>query len=187
MTGCSLVTVASAAMISSASRAPSLRALGRGLDAQHEGFAGDLLEQDARLGACRRADALVEDRLDVARADPGADAHLDVDGVGLAEWNDRGREDDAVGDHHPVLPARERRVQEAERADDAFGPARQWACLEPYSFADPERACAQEHHPGDQVSERLLRGETQHDRGERAAERERLRVQSSDSQGGEAA
>ena len=106
----------------------------------------------------------VEDRLDVTRSDPSAESHLDINRLRLAERNDDSREDHTVGDHDPIFPACERGVEKPERAHNTLGSARERACLEPYPFANPERARTQEHHAGDQVAQCLLRSETQHDR-----------------------
>jgi hypothetical protein len=59
--------------------------------------------------------------------------------------------------------------------------------LQADAFADPERAGAQEHHAGDQVAQRLLSGETEHDGSERTADSQRAGVQARDPQGGQPA
>ena len=56
------------------------------------------------------------------------------------------------------------------------------AGLQPDALADPERPRAQQHHPGDHVAQRLLGGETEDDRGERAADGQRLRLEPGDAQ-----
>ena len=108
------------------------------------------------------------------------DAH--VDRLRLAQRHDRRAEHDAVGDHDAVLPARERRVEQAERADDALGLAGEPAGLQPHALADAERARAQQDGAGDQVAERLLRGEADDDGGEGAADGERARREPGDPQ-----
>lgn len=48
------------------------RAVRGGLDPHYDVPAVDLLQQDSHRGTCRSADAVVEDRLDLARADPSS-------------------------------------------------------------------------------------------------------------------
>ena len=56
------------------------------------------------------------------------------------------------------------------------------AALEPHPLANAERAGAEQHGAGDEVAEGLLRRETDDDRGERAADGERPRVEAGDAQ-----
>ncbi len=157
-------------------------ALGRGLDANHDLLPIDLLEQHGGCRPGRRLDLLVEQRLHLARPNPRRQPHSNVDGVRLTQRHYRGRQHDVVWDQDPVLPARERRVEQAERADDAFCRAAHRAGLKPYALANSERPSTQQHHAGDQVAERLLRRKTEDHRGEGAADREVLRLHAGDSQ-----
>ena len=133
----------------------------------------------ARIGT---SISLAQQRLHVARLRAVAQRDAHVDRLRLAQRHDGGAEHDAVGDHDAVLAARERRVEQAERADDALGLPREPARLQAHALADAERARAQQHGAGDQVAERLLRGETDDDGGEGAADGERARGEAGDPQ-----
>ena len=132
--------------------------------------------------AHRRPDGLLEQRLHVARPDVGAQARAQVDGRGLAQRDDRRRQHDVVRDHDRVLALREGRVEQPERRDDALDLAREPARLQAHAVADPERPRRDQHHAGDQVPERLLRGETEDDGGDRATDGQRLGLQPGDAQ-----
>ena len=112
--------------------------------------------------------------------DVGAQAGAQVDGGGLAQRHDRGAEDDVVRDHDRVLALGERRVEQAERGDDALDLAGEAAGLQAHAVADLERPHGDQHEAGDQVAERLLGGETDDDRGDGAADGQRARVQPGD-------
>ena len=62
--------------------------LGRGGDPDDDLVGVDLLERDVRLGADRRADAGVQQLLDLGRLDVGAQAGAQVDRGGLAQRHD---------------------------------------------------------------------------------------------------
>ena len=81
-----------------------------------------------------------------------------------------------------VVALREGRVEQAERADDALDLPGEAAALQAHALADPERPRAEQHHAGEEVAERLLRRETDDDRGEGAADGQRPRVEPGDAQ-----
>ncbi len=64
-------------------------------------------------------------------------------------------------------------VEEAQRADDSLLLSGERAADQPHPVADPKGAGAEQHEAGEQVPERLLCGEAEHDRRDRAADRER--------------
>ena len=88
----------------------------------------------------------------------------------------------ALGRIKEVLATGELGVQEPERADDALDGAADGTGLQPDPFADAERPRAQQHHSGEQVAERLLRGKTEDHGGERAGGDERGRAHAGDVQ-----
>ena len=77
-----------------------------------------------------------------------------------------------------VLALREGRVEQAQRADDALDLPGDAAALQAHALAHAERPCAEQDGAGDEVAERLLRRETDDDRGEGAADGQGARVQS---------
>ena len=97
-----------------------------------------------------------------AGAQPGAQ----VDRVGLAQRDDRGVEDRAVGQHDLLLALLQDGVEQAQRGHHALVRAAQRARLEAHALADPEGPRAEQDGAGEQVAERLLRRETEDDRGE---------------------
>ena len=107
---------------------------------------------------------------------PGAQARAQVDRLGLAQRQHRHVQHDAVGHHDRVVARGERRVQQPQRADRPLDLPGQRAALQAHALADAERAGAQQDGPGDQVPERLLGGQAEDHRRERAAERQRLRL-----------
>ena len=143
-----------------------VRAVRRGLDPHDDVVPVELLEQDRRRSARRRLDLVVEDRLDLGHADARAKPDLDVDRFGLPDRDHHGRKHDVVRHHDPVLALGERRVEQAERADDPLDLSSDGAGLEADALADAERSRAQQHHAGEQVAERLLRGKTEDHGGE---------------------
>ena len=122
----------------------------------------------------------LEQLLDLARHHVRAQPRAEVDGRGLAQRHDRGREHDVVRDHDRVLAAGEGRVEQAERGDDALELAGEVAGLQPDAVADLERAGRDQHDARDQVAQRLLRGETEDDRDDRAGHGERPRLEARD-------
>jgi hypothetical protein len=148
----------------------------RGPDADDHLVAVELLERDDRLVARRRADGVVQQRLDLAGLDVRPQARSQVDPGGLLERHDGRAEHDVVGDHDRVLALGEGRVEEPERAHDALELAGEPAGLEPHAVAHPERPSRDQDHAGDQVAERLLRREAEDHGGDRAADGQRLRA-----------
>ena len=127
-------------------------------------------------------DALVEQLLDLARHDVRAQPRAEVDGRGLAQRHDRGREHDVVRDHDRVVAAGEGRVEQAERGDDALELAGEVAGLQPHAVADLERPGGDQHDARDQVAQRLLGGEAEDDRDDGAGHGERPRLEPGDVQ-----
>ena len=69
-----------------------------------------------------------------------------VDRAGSRSGTTAAVEHDVVRDHDRVLALRERRVEQAERRDDALDLAREPAGLQPHAVADPERPRGDQHH-----------------------------------------
>src|SRR4051794_26642343 len=143
---------------------------GRRLDADHDLLVVELLEHDARAVARRHVDPVLEQRLDVGWRDARPQARTQVDGVRLAQRDDRHVQHDAVGDHDLLFALAQDGVEEPERADGALDSAGQPAALQAHALTDAERPRAEQHGAGEQVAERLLRGETDDDGGERTAD-----------------
>ena len=131
----------------------------------------------SRIGV---VDGLLQQRLDVDRRDAGPQPRAQVDAGRLAQRDHRDAQHDVVGDHDLVLAVGEDRVEQPERADDALDLPASAAALQPHAVADAERPRAEQHEAGEEVAERLLGGETEDDRGERAADGQRARVQAGD-------
>ena len=141
-------------------------AIRSGVDPDDDVVAIKLLEQHRGLLPSRRRDPVVEDVLNLRHANTAAEPDLDIDRVGLPDRDDHRRQHDVVRNHDPVLALGERRVEQAERTDDPFDLSADGTRLEPDALADAERSRAQQDHPGEQVAERLLRGETDDHGGE---------------------
>ena len=135
----------------------------------------DLLERDADVAAHRHRQALLDRLLQLDRRAAVAQARAQADRLGLAQRADRDREHRAVGHEHRVAAGVEGRVHQPERGHDALDLAAEHAALQAHRVADAERARAQQHDAGDQVAERLLRGEAEDDRRGRGADRDRAR------------
>jgi hypothetical protein len=153
------------------------RTLGRGRDAHDDLVAVQLLQGDLRLAAHRRLDGRLEHLLHLERRDVGRQPRAQVDPVGLAQRHDGHVEHDRVGDHHLIVALGEGRVEQTQRADDPLDLPGDAAALQAHALADPEGPRAQQQGAGNEVAERLLRRETDDDRGEGAADRERARVE----------
>ena len=127
-------------------------------------------------------DVLLEQILDLARAHVGPQARPQVDRRRLAQRHHRRREHDVVRDHDRVVALRERRVEQAERRHDALELAGQAARLEADAVADAERPRRDQHQARDEIAERLLRGETEDDRGDGTTDGQRLGLEPGDPQ-----
>ena len=115
---------------------------------------------DARMAADRHRQLLLDRPLQLDRRAPVAQARPQRHRLGLAQRADRGREHGAVGHEHEIA-ARRRTSCTSARARSrrpSIWPA-SCADLQADRVADAKRPRAQQHEAGDQVAERLLRGE----------------------------
>jgi hypothetical protein len=116
----------------------------------------------------------------VDRGDLGGQASAQVDSGRLVQRRDRLAEHRAVGHHDRIVAAGEGRVEQPQRAHHTLD--LDAAPLQAHALAHAERAGAEQHRAGEEVAQRLLGGEAEDDRGERAAEGERLRCDPRDAQ-----
>ena len=125
-------------------------------------------------------DRALEHLLDLARSGVGAEPCPQLDPLRLSQRYHGQVEDHRVRDQDPVRSADQGGVEEAERADDSLQLSGQRPADQPHPVADPKGAGAEQHEAGEQVAERLLRREAEHDRGDGAADGERAGAKARD-------
>lgn len=91
-------------------------------------------------------------------------------------------EHNAVGYQHGALRGGECCVEQPERAHDSLDLSGERSALQAYVLAHAEGPGAEQDGAGDQVAQRLLRGEAEDDGGERSTEGQRARFDARDAQ-----
>jgi hypothetical protein len=153
------------------------RVLGGRGDPDDDLVAVDLLEHDLGLVAHRRVDLLSSSSWTSSGVTPAASRARRSTPSGSRSGTIATLSTTELGTITLVGALRERRVEQAERADDALDLAGDAAALEADALADAERPRAQQDGARDEVAERLLRRETDDHRGEGTADGQRARVE----------
>ena len=131
----------------------------------------------SRLGTDERRRQLLEERLQLARLHIRLQPRAQIHSRRFTERHDGRGHRHVVRDHDRVLALGEGHVEESERHHHALDLTAHAARLEADAIAYAEGARAQQQNAGEDVAEGVLRGETEDDSGERAADRERARVE----------
>src|SRR4051794_8590556 len=150
---------------------------------RHDLVTVDLLDPDVRRVAGWNAELVREQLLHPGGGRVGVEASQEVHAFGFAQRDHREGQQHAVGHHDPVGAVDKGRIEEPEGADDPLHASRHGAAAKAHALAAAEGPGREEHHPGKEVSDRLLRSKTENHRCDRAADGKRVSVEPGDPQG----